>query len=142
MAALLAKNVTALHVASHTEEEEEEEEVFSVLFSSLCLSFSLSLFQLHVCMICCIFPDLAHHFAIGKIGLFQYLSICHEWWNLIDTSFDVHCFHFTVLHLSTFRGSPNSSAISPKKSPVSYVFTWRASCRHLRADMGGCSHNC
>ena len=35
----LQKNVTALHVASHT----EEEEVFSVLFSSLCLSLSRSL---------------------------------------------------------------------------------------------------
>ena len=47
MAALLAKNVTALHVASHTEEEEEEEEVFSVLFSSLCLSLSLSTARLY-----------------------------------------------------------------------------------------------
>ena len=81
---------------------------------SVSLSLSLALFQLHVCMICCIFPDLAHHFAIGKIGLFQYLSTCHEWWNLIDTSM---CVVFTSQYFTCrpFEALP-IAARSPQRS--------------------------
>jgi hypothetical protein len=65
-------------------------------------------------MICCIFPDLAHHFAIGKIGLFQYLSTCHEWWNLIDTSM---CVVFTSQYFTCrpFEALP-IAARSPQRS--------------------------